>query len=143
MFHVKKNDCLLIHLISNADVTISLNVLLIVPFCLPSQLIFTATHSLYFHCQIHDIYASPSSGEAYRDRRLTTNFELWVEIFLCADMFPCEDSKTVSVCLYVCPYPEKRNYPGFVNISRTFAIDTSMERSSRVLQHAHGKCEFF
>ena len=26
-------------------------------------------------------YASPSSGEAYRDRRLTTNFELWVEIF--------------------------------------------------------------
>ena len=26
-------------------------------------------------------YASPSSGEAYRDRRLTNNFELWVEIF--------------------------------------------------------------
>ena len=26
-------------------------------------------------------YASPSSGEAYRDRRLTTNFELWVEFF--------------------------------------------------------------
>ena len=26
-------------------------------------------------------YASPSSGEAYRDRRLTTNFELWVQIF--------------------------------------------------------------
>ena len=26
-------------------------------------------------------YASPTSGEAYRDRRLTTNFELWVEIF--------------------------------------------------------------
>ena len=28
-------------------------------------------------------YASPTSGEAYRDRRLTTNFELWVEIFMC------------------------------------------------------------
>ena len=28
-------------------------------------------------------YASPSSGEAYRDRRLTTNFEFWVEIFAC------------------------------------------------------------
>ena len=28
-------------------------------------------------------YASPSSGEAYRDRRLTTNFELWGEIFVC------------------------------------------------------------
>ena len=26
-------------------------------------------------------YASPTSGEAYRDWRLTTNFELWVEIF--------------------------------------------------------------
>ena len=26
-------------------------------------------------------YASSSSGEAYRDRRLTTNFEFWVEIF--------------------------------------------------------------
>ena len=26
-------------------------------------------------------YASPTSGEAYRDRRLTTNFEFWVEIF--------------------------------------------------------------
>ena len=28
-------------------------------------------------------YASPTSGEAYRDRRLTTNFELSVEIFVC------------------------------------------------------------
>ena len=27
--------------------------------------------------------ASPTSGEAYRDRWLTTNFELLVEIFLC------------------------------------------------------------
>ena len=33
---------------------------------------------LPFH---YTIYASPSFGEAYRDRRLTTNFELWVEIF--------------------------------------------------------------
>ena len=48
-------------------------------------------------------------------------------------MFPCEDSKTVSVC----PYPEKRNRPGFVNISPTLVIDTSMERSSRVLQHGN------
>ena len=36
-----------------------------------------------------------------------------------------------------------RNHLSFVNISRTLAIDTSIERSSRVLQHAHGKCEFF
>ena len=26
-------------------------------------------------------YASPTSGEAYRDWQLTTNFEFWVEIF--------------------------------------------------------------
>ena len=46
-------------------------------------------------------------------------------------MFPYEDSKTVSVC----PYPEKRNHLSFVNISPTLVIDTSMERSSRVLHH--------
>ena len=63
--------------------------------------------------------------------------------FLCADMFPYEDSKTVSVCLFICPYPEKRNHPGFVNISRTYVIDTSMERSSWVLQHGNPKIWFF
>ena len=78
-------------------------------------------------------YASPTSGEAYRDRQLTTIFEFWVEIFLCADMFPDEDSKTVSVrlsvCLSVCPSvctPRKENHPGFVNISPTLVIDTSI-----------------
>ena len=62
-------------------------------------------------------------------------------------MFPCEDSKTVSVCLSVClsicPYPEKRNHHSFVNISPTLVIDTSMERSSRVLQHGTQKLDFF
>ena len=53
-------------------------------------------------------------------------------------MFPCEDSKTVSVC----PYPEKINHLSLVNISPTLVIDTSMERSSRVLQHGNPKCEF-
>ena len=49
-------------------------------------------------------YASPSSGEAYRDPRLTTNFELWVEIFCVPTCFhkripkPC-----LSVCPSVCP----------------------------------------
>ena len=28
-------------------------------------------------------YASLSSGEAYRDRQLTTNFKFWVENFVC------------------------------------------------------------
>ena len=36
------------------------------------------------------------------------------------------------VCLSV---PEKRNHHSFVNISPTLVIDTSMERSSRVLYH--------
>ena len=75
-------------------------------------------------------------GEAYRDRRLTTNFELWVEIFCVPTCFHVKIPKP---CLSICPYPEKRNHPGFVNISSTVVIDTSMERSSRVLQHWNKK----
>ena len=46
-----------------------------------------------------------------------------------------------------CPYPEfpyaeKRNRPAFVNISHTQVIDTSTERSSRVLQHGNQKFDF-
>ena len=37
------------------------------------------------------------------------------------------------------PYAEKKNRPGFVNISPTLVIDTSTERSSRVLQHGNQK----
>ena len=48
-----------------------------------------------------------------------------------------------SVCLSICPYPEKRNHHSFVNISPTLVIDTSMERSSRVLQHGKPKNWFF
>ena len=59
-------------------------------------------------------------------------------------MFPCEDSKTVSVC----PYPEKRNHHSFFNISPTLVIDTlvidtSMERSSQVLHHGNPKIWIF
>ena len=50
-------------------------------------------------------YASPSSGEAYRDRRLTPNFEFWVEIFCVPTCFhvripkPCLSVHTPrSVC---------------------------------------------
>ena len=49
-----------------------------------------------------------------------------------------KDSKIVPVC----PYPEKRNHLSFVNISPTLVIDTSMERSSRVLQHGNPKNDF-
>ena len=93
-------------------------------------------------------YASPTSGEAYRNRRLTTNFELWVEIFCVPTYFhmripkPCL-SVCPSVCPSICPYPEKRNHPSFVNISPTLVNDTSMERSSRVLQHGNPKVWIF
>ena len=89
-------------------------------------------------------YASPTSGEAYRDRRLTTNFELWVEIFCVPTCFHVRIPKPcLSVCLSICPYPEKRNHHSFVNISPTLVIDTSMERSSRVLRHGNPKIFFF
>ena len=42
-----------------------------------------------------------------------------------------------------CPYAEKRNRPGFVDISPTLVIDTSTERSLRVLYHGNQKCDFF
>ena len=42
-------------------------------------------------------------------------------------------------CLSVCPYPEKRNHHSFVNMSPTLVIDTSIERSSRVLHHGNPK----
>ena len=48
-----------------------------------------------------------------------------------------------SVCLSICPYPEKRNHHSFVNISPTLVIDTSMERSSQVLHDAKPKIWFF
>ena len=47
------------------------------------------------------------------------------------------------VCLSICPYPEKRNHPSFVNISPTLVIDTSMKRSSRVLHYRNPKIRFF
>ena len=43
----------------------------------------------------------------------------------------------------VCPHPEKRYHHSFVNISPTLVIDTSMERSSRVLHHGNPKIWFF
>ena len=42
---------------------------------------YTPRHTTKLCPFVIHIYASPSSGEAYRDRQLTINFELWVEIF--------------------------------------------------------------
>ena len=47
------------------------------------------------------------------------------------------------VCLSVCPHPEKRYHHSFVNIGPTLVIDTSMERSSRVLHHGNPKIWIF
>ena len=72
--------------------------------------------------------------------RLTTNFELWVEIFCVPTCFHVRIPKP---CPSVCPHPEKRYHHSFVNISPTLVIDTSMERSSRVLHHGNPKIGFF
>ena len=40
-------------------------------------------------------------------------------------------------------YPKKRNHLGFIDISPPLLIDTSMERSSRVLQHGSPTIFFF
>ena len=45
--------------------------------------------------------ASPSSGEAYRDQQLTTNFELWFEIFCVPTRFHVRIPKTLSARLSV------------------------------------------
>ena len=87
--------------------------------------------------------ASPSSGEAYRDWQLTTNFEL--KFFVCrhVSMWGFQNPFCLSVRPSVCPHPEKINHHSFVNISPTLVIDTSMERSSRVLHHGNPKIWFF
>ena len=97
-------------------------------------------HCTYFRPNASSFYASPTSGEAYRDRQLTTNFELWVEIFCVPTCFHVRIPKP---CLSVCPHPEKRYHHSFVNISPTLVVDTSMERSSRVLHHWNPKIWFF
>ena len=53
-------------------------------------------------------------------------------------MLLCFHMRIPKQCLSVypkCPYPEKKNHPGFINISPTLVIDTSMERSSLLQQH--------
>ena len=47
----------------------------------------------------------------------------------------CFHMRIPKPCLSV----RKRNHPSFVNISPTLVIDTSMERSSRVLHHGNPK----
>ena len=75
------------------------------------------------------------------------SFEL--KFFVCrhVSMWGFQNRVCLSVCLSVCqsvrlsvcPHPEKRYLHSFVNISPTLVIDTSMERSSRVLHHGNPK----
>ena len=58
-------------------------------------------------------------------------------------MFPYEDSKSVSVCPYVCPLPEKRNHHSFVNMSPTLVIDTSMKGLHEYYTMATQNLDFF
>ena len=58
----------------------------------------------------------------------------------CENIFKKFEIDEIEFCPYPeFPYAEKRNRPGFVNISPTLVIDTSMERSSRVLHHGNQK----
>ena len=81
----------------------------------------------------------PRPPEAYRDRQLTTNFEFWVEIF-CVPT--CFHVRIPNPCLSV-RTPRKENHHSFVYISPTLVIDTSMERSLRVLHHGNSKIWIF
>ena len=86
-------------------------------------------------------YVSPSSREAYRDRQLTLDIFVTVDIFCVLTRFTMRIPKPCR--LSICQYPENRNHPGFVSISPSLVIDTSMERSSRVLQHGNTKIWIF
>ena len=95
-------------------------------------------------------YVSPSSGEAYRDRRLATNFELNFLVCRHVSMWGFQNRVCLSirppvrlsVCLCV-PQKRKRNHHSVVNISPTLVIATPMEKSSRVLHHGNPKTWIF
>ena len=76
---------------------------------------------------LYHYYAVPSSGEAYSDRQLTLNFELWVKNFFVYRHVSIWGFHN-PVCPSVCPYPEKRYHYSIVNISPTVVIDTSITR---------------
>ena len=55
-------------------------------------------------------------------------FEVWVKK-ICVphvSIWGFQNRVSLSLCPSVCPYPEKRNHPSFVNISPPLVIDTSI-----------------
>ena len=84
----------------------------------------------------------PSSGEAYNDRQLNPNFELWVEIFSVPTCFHVRiPISCMSVRPSVCTRRKEITLASYISL--TVVIDTSKERSSRVLQHGKTKIRFF
>ena len=57
--------------------------------------------------------------------------------------FVFKKSSELTKLNFFCPYLEQRNRPGFVDISPTLVIDTSMERSSLILQHGSTEIRTF
>ena len=78
-----------------------------------------------------------SSGDAYKNRQLTPNFELWVEFFVCRHV------SLWGFRIRVCPYPEKRNHPSFISIIPTLVIDTSLESLHEYYSMETQKFDFF
>ena len=81
-------------------------------------------------------YASPSSGEAYRDRQLTTNFELWVEKFFVhrhATIWGFQNP----VCLSVPreqKSPELRQYQSYISNNLNWYINGKVFTSTTPLK---------
>ena len=57
--------------------------------------------------------------------------------------FFCQEVRNWILSILWMSITQKINHPGFVNISPTLVIDTSMERSSWVLQHGNPTTWFF
>ena len=95
---------------------------------------YIPTGEIWFCASYSKEICIPDDGEAYRDRGLTINFELWAEIFC---MPTCFHVRIAKPCLSVrLSVSREKNHPSFVNISPTVVIDASMEKSSRVLATA-------
>ena len=84
-------------------------------------------------------YQSFSNSPSFNGKVFTST-TAWKLINL---IFFFQKSSKLNFDLYFWPMPRSWNHLSFVNISPTLVIDTSMERSSRDLQHVNPKIWFF
>ena len=113
-------------------------------FAFACKNLFTSLH--FFHVRSSRIFMHPRPPGRHIGidcYPLILSFEL--KFFVCrhVSIWGFQNRVCLSVRLSICPYPRKRNHPSFVNVSPTLVIDTSMERSSRVLHHGNPKIWFF